>query len=60
MMEDGCMNLPEAFLNRMKQSLGTDYDDFLESYNNNRYQGLRVNELKISRENFLRLSNFTL
>lgn len=54
------MNLPEAFLNRMKQSLGSEYEAFLESFEQNRYQGLRVNELKISREDFLELSHFDL
>lgn len=47
--------LPEAFLQRMKLELGAEYDAFLESYEKNRYQGLRVNELKISREKFLEL-----
>lgn len=54
------MNLPEAFLKRMECSLGTEYGDFLESYEKNRYQGLRVNELKISREEFLKLPGFSL
>lgn len=47
--------LPEAFQIRMKQMLGAEYDAFLESYEKSRYQGLRVNELKISREDFLKL-----
>ncbi|MDD7389396.1 MAG: RsmB/NOP family class I SAM-dependent RNA methyltransferase [Lachnospiraceae bacterium] len=54
------MNLPEPFLKRMKQELGDGFDAFLESYETGRYQGLRVNELKISREDFLKLSGFSL
>ncbi len=54
------MSLPEAFLNRMKQSLGPEYEAFLKSYEKKRYQGLRVNELKISREDFLKLQDFSL
>lgn len=54
------MNLPEAFLERMKQDLGDGFEAFLESYETSRYQGLRVNELKISREAFLKLSGFSL
>ena len=54
------MNLPEPFLKRMKQTLGEDFDAFLKSYEEGRYQGLRVNELKISRDDFLKLSGFSL
>ena len=49
------MNLPDAFLTRMKETLGPEYEAFLESYETGRYQGLRVNELKISREEFGKL-----
>ena len=45
-------DLPEAFQERMRKMLGAEYPAFLESYESNRYQGLRVNELKISREAF--------
>ncbi|MDO5409273.1 MAG: RsmF rRNA methyltransferase first C-terminal domain-containing protein [Lachnospiraceae bacterium] len=51
------MNLPESFMIRMKQTLGTEFDAFLKSYEMSRYQGLRVNELKISREKFCRLAD---
>ena len=37
---------PEAFLDRMKQLLGTEYDDFLEALEQERYQALRLNRLK--------------
>lgn len=40
--------LPQEFLQRMEQMLGTEYPAFLESYNEDRYQALRVNPRKIS------------
>lgn len=39
------MQLPEAFLTRMKQELGDEFGDFLASYDNNAAYGLRVNQL---------------
>ena len=45
--------LPKAFLSRMKDILGDEYDDFLKSYEHPRHFGLRVNNLKISTEKFL-------
>lgn len=47
--------LPAAFTERMRQSLGEDFPAFLKSYCENRYQGLRVNTLKISSADFLKL-----
>lgn len=52
--------LPEAFLSRMESMLGTEYPDFLASYNKPRRQGLRLNTLKISPEDFLKISPFPL
>ncbi|MEX1028618.1 MAG: RsmB/NOP family class I SAM-dependent RNA methyltransferase [Paenibacillaceae bacterium] len=52
--------LPEAFLNRMEQLLGTDYDAFLASYDTNRIHGLRTNTLKTSAAHFLVNSPFHL
>ncbi len=40
--------LPELFLERMEKMLGRDYEFFLASYGQERYQALRVNPLKIS------------
>ena len=54
------MNLPEKFLHRMKERLGTDYPAFLSSYENPPCKGLRVNTLKISKEEFLKISPFPL
>ena len=44
--------LPEAFLGRMEKLLGTEYEEFLASYGENRYYGLRYNPLKDSSETF--------
>lgn len=41
------MNLPIEFENKMKSFLGNEWDDFLYSYDNNRFQALRFNTLKV-------------
>ena len=38
--------LPEKFLERMQRMLGTEYEAFLASFEQERYQALRVNPLK--------------
>lgn len=38
--------LPEAFLKRMQNQLGAEYDDFLASYDRPKNQALRLNALK--------------
>lgn len=43
--QDAAM-LPQRFLERMKQMLGDEYDDFLETFEQERYQALRLNALK--------------
>lgn len=40
------MNLPEAFLARMKKQLGAEYDAFVASYDVDTSYGLRLNLLK--------------
>lgn len=45
--------LPQDFLKRMESMLGGEYEDFLESYEGDRYQSLRVNLLKTDKETFL-------
>lgn len=52
--------LPQEFLDRMQQMLGEEYTAFLESYEEERYQALRVNALKGSRETFLEKAPFSL
>ena len=54
------MNLPQAFLDRMKQRLGKNFPAFLASYEKLPYKGLRVNTLKISPEEFARRAPFPL
>lgn len=39
--------LPEQFLNRMREMLGEEYDAFLESFSEEKYQALRLNPLKV-------------
>lgn len=41
------MNLPIEFEKKMKTFLGDEWDDFLYSYDNNRFQALRFNTLKV-------------
>lgn len=40
------MNLPEEFKTKMKQLLGEEWQPFLECYEKDRYQALRMNPLK--------------
>ncbi len=53
-------NLPPLFLKRMQELLGEEYPAFLQSYDSPRRYGLRVNTLKISVEEFLRIAPFHL
>ncbi|MEE0954283.1 MAG: RsmB/NOP family class I SAM-dependent RNA methyltransferase [Eubacterium sp.] len=46
------INLPQDFINRMKDMLGEEYSAFLGSYEEKRRRGLRVNTMKISPEDF--------
>lgn len=50
--------LPAAFLTRMQEMLGVDYNNYIKSYENPRTFGLRVNTAKISCEEFERLVPF--
>ena len=52
--------LPQDFLDRMQRMLGDEYPLFLESYEKEKFQALRVNTLKITREEFLQKAPFTL
>lgn len=47
------MNLPHEFRQRMMEILGGESPDFFASYEQEKVQGLRVNGLKISPEQFL-------
>ena len=50
--------LPQAFLSRMREMLGDEYEEFLESYQKPRTYGLRVNTSKITCEEFEKLVPF--
>ena len=54
------MELPENFLENMKTMLNSDFEEFLESYDKESFSGLRVNTLKISVEEFLKIFPFEL
>ena len=55
---DKIKTLPLPFLERMKEMLGDDYDTFLQSYENPRTYGLRINTAKLSCQDFEKLSPF--
>ena len=54
------MELPVKFKEQMKGLLQDEYEDYLQSFDHERYHGLRVNTLKISVEEFLKISPFKL
>ena len=55
---DKIKTLPLPFLERMKEMLGDDYNTFLQSYENPRTYGLRINTAKLSCQDFEKLSPF--
>lgn len=54
------MRLPLKFENKMKYLLGEEYADYVDSLSKPMYSCLRVNTLKISVEDFLKISPFKL
>ena len=42
--------LPELFLERMKDMLGDEFEDFLASFEQEKYQALRLNVLKVNKD----------
>lgn len=54
------MQLPEKYLDSMKELLGNEFDDYIQSFDEPRLYGLRVNTSKISVEDFLKISPFKL
>lgn len=54
------MKLPEQFVEKMQGLMGEEFNSYLESYKKPRFYGLRVNTLKISVEEFLKISPFHL
>ena len=53
-------DLPQSFLDSMKEILGEDYDAFLTGFDGQRQYGLRVNTLKMNLEEFERIAPFHL
>ena len=58
MDSDRLSALPQAFLHRMKDMLGDDFEPFLAAYEQPRTYGLRVNTAKISCEEFEQIVPF--
>lgn len=54
------IKLPEDYLKNMKQLLIDEYDLYLDSFNNDRVYGLRINTNKISVKDFLQINPFNL
>jgi 16S rRNA C967 or C1407 C5-methylase (RsmB/RsmF family) len=52
--------LPQRFLQDMKEILKDDYNDFIKSYEEPKTTGLRVNTLKISKDELVKLNLFKL
>ena len=50
------MRLPVEFENRMKEMLGPDYENYLASFELDSFQGIRVNTMKLSVDDFLMIS----
>lgn len=53
MADQTMIKLPEAFQKKMKRLLGEEYEAFVQSYENERVQGLRFNTLKTDIEEAL-------
>ncbi len=54
------MKLPEEFVTKMQGLMGDEFNTYLESYKKPRFYGVRVNTLKISVDEFLKISPFHL
>ncbi|MTI56188.1 MAG: NOL1/NOP2/sun family putative RNA methylase [Geosporobacter ferrireducens] len=54
------MQLPEDFITKMKRLMGEEYEELEASYNEGKVQGLRINTLKIDKDDFLKISPFHL
>ena len=50
------MNLPEQFVDRITQQLGGEVDEFLKSYEQDNLRALRVNTLKGSKNDFIKVN----
>lgn len=53
------ISLPASFLDKMQKLLQDDFDNFMSSYESERYYGLRVNELKIDSSQWQAITPFS-
>lgn len=54
------MRFPEKFLDKLKSYLGEDLETFLDSYERKYRKSIRINRLKISVDDFMKISPFKL
>ena len=54
------MNLPLEYVEKMKALLGEEYEEYIASFEEGRFYGLRANTLKISSEELQEKSIFSL
>ena len=54
------INLPEEYISNMKKLLKDDFKNYLDSFDNDRVYGLRINTNKISVKDFLNINPFNL
>ena len=54
------INLPDTYKENMKNLLQDEYDEYIDSFNNDRVYGLRINTNKISVKDFLKINPFSL
>ncbi|MFD0869975.1 MULTISPECIES: RsmF rRNA methyltransferase first C-terminal domain-containing protein [Paenibacillus] len=54
------IELPEAFIRKMKSLLKDEFQDFYSSYNDPRHYGVRINTLKVAAQQFATISPFAL
>lgn len=59
-IKDKLSSLPESFLREMKEILGDEYQDFLDSYQDEKTSAIRVNNLKMPIERFKDLGLFNI
>ena len=54
--KNNLINLPEKFLEDVKVVLKDEYEEFINSYNEKRTTGLRLNTMKMSEEKLMDLN----
>lgn len=59
-LEVNRVQLPDDFLVKMKDLLNEEFEPFITTYNDKQTNGLRLNTLKIKKEDFLNLTSFAL